>query len=81
MKTNRKSLKYCFEHTKQRMLERHSLDLSREEYNTLCTKYNSHKSIKIISIEKDQHVFETDYKNNTYRFVWCDNRCTITTVF
>ena len=63
------------------MFERHNLDLTREDYNALCTKYNSHESIKIISIEKNQHVFETTYKKLKLRFVWCDKRETITTVF
>lgn len=79
-KTNKNSVEYCFNHTKERMLERHHLDITLNEYNILCSMYNS-KLTKIVGIEKNQHIFETEFKNKKFRFVWCDKRKTITTVF
>jgi len=77
-KTNRNSVEYCYNHTKERMYERHKLGLTREEYNDLCAKY---MGAEIIGIEKNQNIFETEFKGKTFRFVWCRKRKTITTVF
>ena len=80
-KTNRNSVEYCFNHTKIRMLQRHNLDITLEEYEALCTLYNSKWSITVLNTEKDQCVFETEFKHKKFKFVWCDKRKTITTVF
>ena len=90
-KTNRYSTEFCYDHTKERMFERHKLKLSRGDYDMLCERYAavcikktlipaSWPPIVIISKEKDQRVFETEFKGQELRFVWCQKRETITTV-
>jgi len=80
-KTNKNSVEYCFNHTKERMMKRHSLEITRDEYDALCSKYNSQELIKIINIEENQCVFETEFKGKELRFVWCNKRKAISTVF
>jgi hypothetical protein len=79
-KTNKKSVEYCFNHTKERMYERHKLGLTRKEYDDLCVEYLE-PHINIIGAEKNQRIFETEFKGKIFRFVWCTKRKTITTVF
>lgn len=90
-KTNRNSGKYCFNHTKERMYERHQLGLTEGDYKVLCDRFISAQKRKltpalelpiiIINREKNQYIFETEYKGKKLRFVWSDKRKTITTVF
>ena len=75
-KTNKNSKDYSFEHIKQRMMERHGIDISNDEYDIICTKYNNN----IISKENDQHVFEYAFKGKMLKFVWSNKRKRVTTV-
>ena len=89
-KTNRNSVEYCYKHTKERMFKRHQLKLSRGDYDDLCHRYSSfikksltpasQPPILIVNREKDQCVFETEYRGRELRFVWCDKREAISTV-
>lgn len=78
-KTNRNSIEYCFNHTKIRMLQRHKLDISQEEYNDLCSRYP--EQVTILKSKEGQHIFETEFKGKKVKLVWCANRKAITTVF
>jgi hypothetical protein len=73
------------------MLKRHELKLSREDYDILCERYTSvcikknyssasKPPLIVINREKDQCVFETEYRGKELRFVWCCKRNTISTV-
>lgn len=89
-KTNRNSVEYCYKHTKERLFKRHQLKLNRGDYDYLCHRYSSfikknltrasQPPILIVNREKDQCVFETEYKGKELRFVWCDKRGAISTV-
>ncbi len=39
MKTNRNSVAYSFNHVKERMMERHNLEITQKEYEELCHNY------------------------------------------
>ena len=75
-----KDKNYSYQHTKQRLSERHNLTLSEYEYNNLCQKFIE-KKIKIIVEEKsnNQVIFETTFKNKQIKFVWNNSHQLITT--
>lgn len=81
MKTNRKNPGYSFQHTKERMWERHQLLLSQSNYESLCDRIRSGKG-KTISDEPQnrQKVVELNYCGAPLRFVWSEERDCITTV-
>lgn len=87
MKTNRNDPEYSFNHTKDRMWERHKLRLSRQDYEQLCFYYIQNKAdnprvpVQVIGVEDHQKIFMTEFKKKKLKFVWCDKRKTITTVF
>ena len=81
MKTDRNSVAYSFNHVKERMLERHNLDITQKEYEELCNNYlNKPILIDIIGYETNQKVFRTGFKTRMLTFVWCEKRKRISTV-
>jgi len=81
MKTDRNSVAYSFNHVKERMMERHNLEINQKEYEELCHNY-LHKPIliDIIGNETDQKIFRTGFKARILTFVWCEKRKRISTV-
>ena len=87
MKTTKNKIYSCF-HTRSRLLQRHHISMSLEEYDLLCQKFidqvynNKFRGITIITREEsnNQIIFKANFKDKLIKFVWCGNRKLITTV-
>jgi len=76
-----KNKEYSFNHFKQRMKERHDLDMSREEYKVLCSLVKHKKPIRIEDQKNDtQRTYEVNFCSVRMKVVWSGKRQCLTTV-
>ena len=71
---------YSFLHTRQRMQERHGINMSREDYNRLNSDIVIGEEIGIEEMAGTvQRIFMLDFRGFK-KFVWDDKRGCVTTV-
>jgi len=75
---------YSYQHTKQRLLERYGMTISKVEYHKLCKKVRERKNIISIGTNQQkkglQLVIDTLFKSKIITVVWENDRDCITTV-
>lgn len=75
---------YSFGHTRKRMLERYNLNITRQDYDTLCENVRKKKGVTEIGREDQkgctQIIYTTSFKDRTILLVYEDTRDCITTV-
>ena len=75
---------YGYTHTRDRLIERYGLKITREEYNDLCEQVRDQRDVMITgkNLQKKgiQFVLKTKFKGETIVVVWENNRDCITTV-
>ncbi len=83
MKTE-KNIEYSFNHTKTRLSERYDIEITKEEYEHLCSLVKLKLDIDIVRVEYQeddtQYVYDLNFpRRNPIRVVWSDKRQCITT--
>lgn len=77
-------IEYSFNHTKQRMLERYDLSLTRQEYDALCGDVRLKRNVAEVGREKQkgciQIIYTASFKHRIVLLVYEDTRDCITTV-
>lgn len=77
-----KDEEYSFNHTKERLLERFNLSLSKEEYKILCelcmTKVSYINSL-VIKESEDQEIHQLFFKGHNIKFTFNNKKGYITT--
>ena len=79
-----KDKEYSFNHFKERLKERHNLDITENHYDDLCSMMELYKTFPPISVEKQkndtQMVYEIVFKETMIKVVWSETRNLLTTV-
>ena len=84
MKT-KKGKQYSFEHTKLRLLQRYSIEITMDNYDSLCHMIKNKIGTTLIDTEKQkndtQYIYDIKFAlNPILRVVWSEKRQRITTV-
>jgi len=76
-----KNKEYSFHHFVQRMKERHNFDITKEDYEVLCSMVAKKEPIRIEIQKNDtQKIYDLFFYSTYIRVVWSDVRQYLTTV-
>ena len=83
MKT-KKDIKYSFEHTKLRLLQRYNIQITRDHYDYFCHMIKNNINATLVSEEEQkgdvQKIYDLKHDlSPTIRVVWSEKRQRITT--